>query len=254
MEKQYYYYDGQKQVGPVSFDQLKSFVKNDTLVWHAELPEWTKASLLPELSELLKKIPPPLPFVENGTIGNDNPAQEHIKKNSGNANRKRMKNFIWISIGIIVLGCIITLGIFILPEINNDNYRNRSDSNDIENVEFEESPPREKTPEELRQELYDKEKRNPLSYLSVSYSLDYKVFSGEDVIKGYIYNTATMASFKDVVLKVTYKSGTGTTLSTEDFVVYQYVYPSNSASFKIKTYSPSNTKQINVEVKSAKAE
>jgi hypothetical protein len=111
-----------------------------------------------------------------------------------------------------------------------------------------------KTESELRQDLSSKEGRNPKNYLSVDYDLSYKVLSGEDKITGTIYNTATMATFKDVVLTVSYSTQTNTSLGKENYVIYDYVYPGSSVPFTIKTYSPQGTKKIGVTIKSAKSE
>jgi hypothetical protein len=107
---------------------------------------------------------------------------------------------------------------------------------------------------ELRQDLSTKEGRNPKNYLSVDYDLTYKVLSGQDKITGTIYNTATMATFKDVVLTVSYSTETNTSLGKENYVIYDYVYPGSSIPFTIKTYSPQGTKKIGVSIKSAKSE
>lgn len=116
------------------------------------------------------------------------------------------------------------------------------------------SRPRQKSSDELRQELYRTEMNNPKNYLSTSYDLTYKVFSGEDKITGKIRNSATLATFKDVVLTVTYSTSTGTNLGSKNYVVYDYVYPGSSTDFLIKTTSPKGTKQIGVKVYSAKSE
>ena len=114
------------------------------------------------------------------------------------------------------------------------------------------SKPREKSSNELFDELYLKELKNPNDYLTVDYSLTYKVLSGEDKITGNIYNSSTIASFKDVVLSVTYSTDTGTKLGTKEYVVYDYVYSGGITPFLIKTYSPEGTKKIGVYIKTAK--
>jgi hypothetical protein len=126
-----------------------------------------------------------------------------------------------------------------------DNNRNQNNSNSSHRV---------KTESDLRNELESKEKRNPKTYLSVDYNLNYRLFSGKDEIKGTIYNSATIATFKDVILTVTYSSNTGTNLYSENFVVYDFIYPGSSTDFNIKTYSPEGTKQIGVKIKSATPE
>lgn len=114
--------------------------------------------------------------------------------------------------------------------------------------------PREKTIGEIQDELYSKEIKNPLDYLSVDYSLTYKILTGEDKITGKIYNSATLASFKDVVLTVTYSTATGTQLGSKDYIVYDYVDAGGSTPFTIKTYSPEGTRSIGVQIKSAKSD
>ncbi len=113
--------------------------------------------------------------------------------------------------------------------------------------------PRKKSSDELRQELYKREGSYPLKYLSVDYSLKYKVFSGKDEISGRLYNYATIAGFKDVILEVEFKSEGGYLLKTDYFGVNNYVYAGESATFNIKTSSPQGTKKIGVKVYEAKA-
>lgn len=109
-----------------------------------------------------------------------------------------------------------------------------------------------KSENDLRQDLSQTEGRNPKNYLSVEYDLTYKVFSGEDKISGNIYNSATLATFKDVVLSVTYSSATDAYLGSKNYIVYDYIYPGSSVPFTIKTYSPNGTKKIGVKIQSAK--
>lgn len=138
--------------------------------------------------------------------------------------------------------------------INTNSSRSQEGSGNNRNQNNSNSSHRVKTESDLRNELESKEKRNPKTYLSVDYDLNYRLFSGKDEIKGTIYNSATMATFKDVILTVTYSSNTGTKLYSENFVVYDFIYPGSSTDFNIKTYSPEGTKQIGVKVKSASYE
>lgn len=130
----------------------------------------------------------------------------------------------------------------------NDSNHNQSTANNGNNYS---QSSRQKSADDLREELYIKEKKNPKDYLSVTFDLNYRVLSGKDEIRGTIYNYATMATFKDVELTVTYSTNTNTELSRETFIVYDYVYPGSSTSFNIKTYSPEGTKKIGVSIKSA---
>jgi uncharacterized membrane protein YhaH (DUF805 family) len=61
MEKQYYFFNGTEQIGPLSYSDLQS--KNPTpemLFWYEGLPTWKKGAELPELAGLFNRMPPPL--------------------------------------------------------------------------------------------------------------------------------------------------------------------------------------------------
>lgn len=108
-----------------------------------------------------------------------------------------------------------------------------------------------KSEEDLRKDLLAFEANHPKNYLNIDYDLTFKVFSGEDKITGTIFNSATMAAFKDVVLVVSFSSATDAPLGKKEYIIYDYVYPDSSVPFTIKTYSPNGTKKIGVKIKSA---
>lgn len=57
----YYYSTGGHQIGPISLDELLTKdIKRDTLVWKEGLADWVRASELPELANVLSKVPPPI--------------------------------------------------------------------------------------------------------------------------------------------------------------------------------------------------
>jgi hypothetical protein len=134
--------------------------------------------------------------------------------------------------------------------INNSNPNGSSSKRDSYNS----SPSRQKSESELIEELHQKEINKPKDHLSVSYKLNYKVFSGKDEIIGKIFNSASITTFKDIVLTVVYSTETETELSRKDYIVYDYVYSNSEIPFNIKTYSPNGTKRIGVFIKSAKGE
>lgn len=113
------------------------------------------------------------------------------------------------------------------------------------------TPLHQKTAEELRQELKVKEQTNPIVYLSAEYKLDVTFWTSQDVIKGFINNSASIARFKDVVLTITYFTETDTELKSENFVLYKFFEPNSKTPFEIKTKSPNATKKIEVKVKEA---
>ncbi|MFT7605116.1 MAG: hypothetical protein ACI8VT_002709 [Saprospiraceae bacterium] len=56
--KQYYYANGDQQLGPFSFPELQSKnLQKDTYVWYEGLTDWTRAGDLPELNVLFEAPP-----------------------------------------------------------------------------------------------------------------------------------------------------------------------------------------------------
>ncbi|GAB3934324.1 CD225/dispanin family protein [Larkinella terrae] len=59
--KQYYYLEGNQQLGPFTLEELRSKpIQPDTKVWTQGLPDWVAASTVPEINEWLSgaQIPP----------------------------------------------------------------------------------------------------------------------------------------------------------------------------------------------------
>ena len=55
----YFFHDGNLQHGPFTVEELKEkSISRDTPIWKKGLQDWTRASALPELSELFENTPP----------------------------------------------------------------------------------------------------------------------------------------------------------------------------------------------------
>ena len=55
---QFFYIDNGKQIGPVTMEELAGKITPDTDVWCDGMPDWAKASAVPELSALLGGVQP----------------------------------------------------------------------------------------------------------------------------------------------------------------------------------------------------
>ena len=104
--------------------------------------------------------------------------------------------------------------------------------------------------ESLKLTIEEQEKMAPLTFLSVEGKL-WENLIGQTVIEGDITSSATVAQFKDVVLKVNFYTKTGTFLGSEDFVVYEFVNPGQSVHFKIKSFGPEGSEKIDVKISEA---
>ena len=100
--------------------------------------------------------------------------------------------------------------------------------------------------------LLVKENKNPEKFLIVSGHNKHNLI-GQMVVKGSVTNKATVASFKDVDLKLEFYSKTGTLLETDHEVVYEVIAPGESKNFKTKYFAPKGSDSVALHVVSAKA-
>jgi len=118
---------------------------------------------------------------------------------------------------------------------------------------------RPKTPEELRAELKKQEQSEPLFYLSIDKpTMKHNMTRAEGLfrdaeydgwlIEGKIKNTATLAKFKDVVLRVKHFSQTNTLIEQKDFVIYEFYEPRKMKNFVLKVYPPEAHHTFDVDV------
>jgi hypothetical protein len=75
---------------------------------------------------------------------------------------------------------------------------------------------------------------------------------GQTVVKGIVTNKATVASYKDVDVKLDFYSKTGTLLETDNETVYEIIGPGQSKNFKTKYFAPKGTDSVALMIMSAK--
>lgn len=109
-----------------------------------------------------------------------------------------------------------------------------------------------KSYQQTKMTLEEKEKNNPTSFLS-SDGTYRKNLAGQWVIEGAIKNSATIAAYKDIVLKIHFYSKTETHLGSEQEVLYEYFPAGKKKKFKIKLYGYKGTSSVGWEIKSAVA-
>ena len=105
--------------------------------------------------------------------------------------------------------------------------------------------------ETIKENLLDKEKKNPANFLTVSGHDKHNLF-GQTVVKAIVSNKATVASFKDVDLKLEFYSKTCTLHETDHETVYEVIGPGQSQNFKTKYFAPKGTDSVALTVVTAK--
>ena len=102
-----------------------------------------------------------------------------------------------------------------------------------------------------KEELLKKEQKSPQSFLIVN-GRDQKNILGQTVVKGTIFNKASVAVFKDVNLKLSFYSKTQALLETDKETIFETFRPGESKNFKTKYFAPKGTDSVALEVLEAK--
>ena len=107
--------------------------------------------------------------------------------------------------------------------------------------------------EQTKETLEETEKKNPVLFLTVS-GHDKRNLIGQTVVKGTLTNTAKVATYKDVQLKLTFFSKTGALLEEDAETIFESIAPGKSTDFKTKYFAPKGTDSVALKVTGAKNE
>ncbi|MEP7236846.1 MAG: hypothetical protein ABI685_03235 [Ferruginibacter sp.] len=107
--------------------------------------------------------------------------------------------------------------------------------------------------EQTKITLGETEKKNPKLFLSVA-ETDKKNFLGKTVIKVDITNKATVASFKDVDIELSFYSQTGALLERDHEVIYETIAPGSTINHKTRYKVPKHTDRVEVKIAGAKTD
>ena len=226
----YFIHDGTDEKGPFNIDELRSQpLKKETPIWYDGLGEWSTAGKIEELKEFFISTPPPFSTYSTSFESDKKSFKESI---TSAPERKG----VWIGrnpkISILILVLIVAVSVSFYNIQASKNYDPYTSEIEVE-----------KTPDELRAELLQKENENPKEYLKANITMRENLL-GEKVFEGTITNNATLASFKDVVVEISFLSKTESMLGTEKFTVYEKFPPRGSVSItKHKTFAPKQTEK-----------
>lgn len=102
-----------------------------------------------------------------------------------------------------------------------------------------------------KEQLLKKEQKDPAAFLVVS-GKNKKNIVGQTVIKGTVVNKASVATFKDVDIKLSFFSKTKALLETDKETIFEIFEPGESKDFKIKYFAPKGTDSVALQVLGAK--
>jgi hypothetical protein len=167
---------------------------------------------------------------QNNTAGSQSPPVFNEKPP-----KKKRKTGLIILLIIFAVAILIIGGLFVA-----DSFSDSGISDDI----FDTYNERVKSVDEI-------ERENPLRFLSASG--DYKEnFWGDKIkVNCTIYNSATVVTYKDVVVRITYYTKSDTSIGSENYTIYEVFPPNSGKTIKLKINNYTNTSYINWEVVSA---
>lgn len=249
----YYIHDDGKRSGALDKEQLKALkIAKDTPIWYELLEDWTTAGEVEDLKDILENIPPPFNPLK---IEKDYEDNGFIKITSVKRNIAIII-FIIVAVAIVMINYKPTAALAV-----NQNSQDNSSQQEIPTKVYIPKQNK-KSAGQLREELLKNEQIKPLDYLSINASEKQNEVQTRNgtffrssqhkidgyIIEGFIVNSATLAKYKDIVFRVNYISGTGTTISSEDYTVYDVVIANEAIEFKQKVYPPLATSSFSYEI------
>lgn len=218
----YYLHNGTDTIGPFDLEALKEKkITKDTSVWCEGMKDWMDAGEVEALKSILFVVPPPIKKIVE--------KPETFSKQETRPEKKKTNWLRWVGI----LALISILGIVAIGVIGSILYSTTATAPSYE---------------ESIMTIAETEAAYPVNYLSAGGKY-HETFLGDKIkIEGVIVNKATVTTYKDVVIEVTFYSKTDTPINTENYTIYEFYTPTSRKEFKLKVTNYSNIKSIGWEV------
>jgi hypothetical protein len=113
---------------------------------------------------------------------------------------------------------------------------------------FQEEP---QTYEQKKLSIEQEEQQNPSQFLEAGGNYRTNFLGDKMKVSGYVQSTATVANFKDIVIRVTFYTRTDTEIKSENYTLYEFVNAGKRVNFQWKLAAPSNCEKLGWDVISA---
>ena len=244
--KSYFIRQDNKPKGPYSLDQLKEMKLNPAvLVWAEGLKQWIKALEIPELQQELFPASSQLGAKFSPT-GTQTPAP----------GRKKGGFAFAINLKTILAVIALVIATLLLIELKKSKPRPATAKTANQTVNAVVSQPAVgnsiKAPTPIKKDARQKEMENPAAYIKSDVGWR-KNLVGTIVLEGTLTNNATLASFEDPVILVSWLSKSNESLGTSQYPINKFLDAGETVSFKLKVSPPSKISDVRVSVLSATA-
>ncbi|WP_430403431.1 hypothetical protein [Fluviicola sp.] len=148
-----------------------------------------------------------------------------------------LKTVLLSTFGLLFLGLIIfIIALFeeqsLRQKLFGDVPKSELFTSSIQNTILEESP---KTEEELKDELYEIEKKDPEKYLNIRYRAEESLLFDQMKFEGSITNSAALVTFRNFEILIKGYSNTDYVLDERRYTITETVSPTGSTSFELRT-------------------
>ncbi|MCX7696563.1 MAG: DUF4339 domain-containing protein [Bacteroidales bacterium] len=237
--RKYFIHNGIEPQGPFDINELKKRgVNKDTLIWFEGLPNWTSAENIDELKDILiVSVPPPLKTDQITLTFNKEYIQQETKPQDKTIYPKKKRKVGRLILFIIIAFLLIGIGIMI------GNIR--ESNGDINFYSFQEHK---MSYEELKMAIEEIENARPEDFLNGIYYYRENFIGDKFIVECEITNEALVARYKDVVIRVTYKSKTGTEIGNKDLTFYEIFPPNSTKKLRFKIDKNKNVNDLDFEV------
>jgi len=133
----------------------------------------------------------------------------------------------------LIIVAVIVSGFLYINSLNHNGSGYGSDSNSYEEKVM--------TVEEIEQS-------QPTKFLEADGSYNENFWGGKIKVHGTITNNATVAIYKDAIVRITYYTKTKTVLGSEDYTIYEVFFPRVTKTFELKIINYQNVNSIGWEV------
>ena len=107
--------------------------------------------------------------------------------------------------------------------------------------------------EHKKESLADMERGNPLKFLKVNGDSHTNILNKE-VVQGTISNSATLAAFKDIEIRITFSGKDGSVIEKDTKIINEVVRPNTNTDFKVKIKKPKGAMSVSLDITGAVAE
>lgn len=234
--KKYFLHNGTEQQGPFDLDDLKEkHINKDTPIWYDGLHDWTTADKIDELKDILSTSTPP-PFSSKQTtpppINKPEAEKQTVASLSKQESKFNIGRVLKILAGIFIGGLII---MFLVNKLSgNSSGLGESYEQKVMTVE-------------------EIERATPTDFLSASGTYKENFWGSKFKVTCVITNKATVATYKDAVIRITYYSKTETALGSNDYTIYETFPPTSTKTVELKIDNYKDVSSLGWEVVSATA-